>query len=324
MPRYTTIIAVTRALLNAPANNEWIDRYNNYAKILLAAVPRITEQRGKFRIPSPFHTYLNLTNVKGAVIKFQLRYLGQNVADLRYDSANDTMLLSTAGYVKQNNANFSYDGNFTMKSWLDSDAKEFRAYFKCINEWGIARINGGKRNDEHRLESALYTEFEKGMAASKAFGGIQPVQFGNVRMGFPTPLRASKHGAPEYCGSRGGSVDILVRWGIPKSTLCVIELKDENNKGSETPEDVVEQATVYAVFLRELLRSSCGEEWWRLFGFSRQLPKKLHINAMSLMPYGLCSDHSFCGKDYPISGDCIQLHASYFMERIHFQFPFVR
>ncbi len=321
---FAQIIAQTQALLTDPANTEWISRYTQYAATLGQAVQRIEQQRKKFHVPAPFHAYLCLSNAKSANITFQLRYLGQIVALLRYTARDKTLLLSTARYAKQNKANFNYDSVFADKPWHGPEAKAFRAYFKQIDEFGIKRIDGTRPNEEHRLESALYADFENGSAASKAFDGIEPVRFGNVRLPFPTPMGASDHGKPRYCGASGGNIDILVRWKMRKSRLCVIELKDENKKGAETPEQVIEQAIVYAVFLRELLRSPCGAGWWTLFGFSRALPKKLHIDAMSLMPRGIYGNPSFCGKEYPLGDDCIQLHAGYFMERTQFHYPFVR
>lgn len=324
MPRFTKIIDATRMVLNDPSRKEWVDRYQGYARHLTTAIPQIKKQRSKFHVPAPFHAYLNLSRTKGTAINFQLRYLGQIVAELRYDSSDASVLLSTAQYAKQNTKNFDYDFAFTRVPWLGPEAKGFRAYFKRIDEFGVKRIDNGKKNNEHRLESALYTEFERGSSASKAFSGIQPVKFGGVRLGFPTPLTASNHHTVNYSGPRGGNVDILVRWGMPKSRLCVIELKDENKKASETPEDAVEQAIVYAVFLRELLRCPCGAVWWKLFGFSRRLPDTLHIDAMSLMPRGHHDDTSFGGSSYLIDKDCIQLHAAYFMERVSFQYPFIK
>jgi hypothetical protein len=42
----------------------------------------------------------------------------------------------------------------------------------------------------------------------------------------------------------------------------------------------VEQAYIYALTLRHILKSKHGKEWYKLCGFSSNVPAKLHIEAV--------------------------------------------
>ena len=132
----------------------------------------------------------------------------------------------------------------------------------------------------------------------------------------PTPISASKHKAIKYSGASGGGIDILARTGTGgiNTYLCIMELKDENVK-SEPPKDALKQSIAYATFIRELLRSDAGRQWWALFGFKGEIPEKLILYAACLMPSGACNDHSFKDMELEIEGDVIKLHYIYFVEK---------
>ena len=82
-------------------------------------------------------------------------------------------------------------------------------------------------------------------------------------------------------GKKGGGIDILARTKGKK--LTVFELKDEN-KESENISKVLEQSTAYAVFLINLLRSKCGQKWYKIMEFNGAIPKSLTIRVCGAMP----------------------------------------
>jgi hypothetical protein len=200
--------------------------------------------------------------------------------------------------------------------WNSPEGARFRNHFISLENGTLEKPKRKKGNEEHRLESKILTDFNKRSSLEKALVGIQPVTLAGIRFGMPTSVGASGTSeAPVYSKQNGGSIDILARKRARdgKVYLHVIELKDKY----ESPVRVVKQAIQYAVFIRELLRSDSGEDWWRLFGFKRKLPEKLSITAMSLMPAkDKDNDFPFCGE-YPLPGpneDSICLDAGYFIE----------
>ena len=121
----------------------------------------------------------------------------------------------------------------------------------------------------------------------------------------------------KYSG-KGGGIDILTRTGAGgKATrLCIMELKDENKK-SEPPKDAMKQAVAYATFIRELLRSDAGEDWWKLFEFGGKIPRSLELYAACVMPSNDNNDYcSFRDMELNITeNDTIKLHYLYFTEK---------
>lgn len=84
---------------------------------------------------------------------------------------------------------------------------------------------------------------------------------------------------------------------------------------SEPPKDALKQAIAYTSFIRELLRSEAGQEWWTLFGFNGKIPKQLTLYAACVMPSSNCNDYSFRDMTLDIDGDTIKLHYVYFIEK---------
>lgn len=155
------------------------------------------------------------------------------------------------------------------------------------------------------------TEFAKSSSADKQILGIQPVVFECFRISMKTPISASEKKLLKYSKQSGGSIDILARSGQGKGTyLTVIEVKDENNK-KEPPLTALKQAIRYAVFIRELLRSEIGNDWYKLFGFNENVPQKLKIRVACAMPDNY-SDTSFAKTILPIENDLLECHYIYF------------
>jgi len=289
---------------------EWRERYAKYAAKIIENEPFIRTMRSRFREWSPLKLYFNVSSALLAKrrVFFSLRYLGQAVADLI--GHEEKIMLSTKGYDEKNLRDFDCSIQLNNALWKEKSAGEFRSHFK--NRPAIRNKNQ-RNNDEHRIESLLLSEFSK--TKEKMIRNIRPVEIAGVRLQIPTPLKASAKGVVEYASNNGGGIDILARVGTSghNTRLCVIELKDENTK-KEPAEKVLAQALKYSVFIRELLRSDAGTEWYKLFGFSGNVPDKLVIYAVCAMPDINGADISFAGRGYDIEGDVIELHYLYFKE----------
>ena len=291
--------------------SEWVEQYKLYAEEMTANAAFISEKREKFREWAPLYFYINTSKAKNAKSKLTLdvRYMGQNIAALTCDK-NGVVTISTTGYETTNLRDFDCKIKLENTGWKDSVA--FRRFFR---EREQTRNEGKKANAEHKIESMLLTEFSK-KSGEKRLRGIQPVKFaGKIRFSMPTVLSASDHNELKIPESRkGGGVDILARVGSGRNaSLCIIELKDENNS-TEPPELALQQAVEYTVFIRELLRSEAGSFWWKLFGFSKDIPDKLTLYASCAMPARESGkdDESFRGTRFNIDGDIIECHYIYY------------
>ena len=230
--------------------------------------------------------------------------------------------LSTKKYEATNKEDFDCAISLADCDWLSDEASAFRSYF----ENRPAQRNK-KKKEEHRIESLLLSEFGKTSTTDKTLPYIQPVKIDKFRFPMPTPIKASIPWEVTYSGKDGGGIDILARTGKGRGTkLCILELKDEYSK-KEPPKVVMEQAIQYTVFIRELLRSDAGANWWKLFGFGGPIPDKLTLFAACAMPYTNDADTSFAEMEYGIGGDIIKLHYIYFEEannvitKIHTSLP---
>ena len=306
-PDFNDVVRVTRQLLHE--NREWQERYSRYARMILENTPEIEAVRQTFREWAPLYLYMNVSNALRATssVRFELRYLGQTVAEIR---RGKELTLDSAAYDALNLRDFGCDIQAGAIPWDSSGAAAFRRFFK---ERPPARSGEGRGNHEHRLESLLLTELSK--TSSKALPHMRSVRVGGLRFPMPTPLRASNHKEVQYSGQHGGGIDILARAGFGRGAgLCILELKDENTN-REPPRDAVKQALTYAVFIRELLRSEAGRQWWRLFGFGGDIPHCLCLTAACAMPAEGFMDYSFAGLELPVGQDTIALQAIYFTEK---------
>lgn len=297
-------VIITRKLLEK--NREWENRFNEYAKRILANTANIKHKKKLFHEWAPLHLYLNVDQSRKASssVKFCLRYHGQAVADL---SVSDTVALSTETYNDKNARYFGCNHKVT-DTWDSPAAVKFRSFFSSLPH----RIG----NKEHRVESMLLTELSKGKSISKAeaLQWIQPVKIADIaRFQMPTPIKASSN--PICYSRKGGGIDILARVGSgPNTNLCVMEVKDEY-AASEPPKEALAQGVAYATFLRELLRSNSGPLWWKIFGFSRKLPKSLKIHVASVMPPNPNgSSDTTTYQDILIDSDQLKLGYIYFTE----------
>lgn len=309
---YSDVIKKTRELLLVH-KPEWEALWAGYADEISENLPFIEEMRGQFNQWKPLYLYLTTTEAKRAknTVTFQLRYLGHRVAELTAGKSQIT--LSTGSFEKNNKDLFGCEISLKKSDWNGPEAKEFRRHFRDKPE-----DDKSGRKPEHRIESLLLAEFSKKKTSEKALGGIQPVEIAGVRFPMPTPLVACKHGEIKYSGHRGGGIDILARVGTGgRRNLCVIEVKDENKDG-EPATEALEQAIMYTVFIRELLRSKSGATWWKLFGYKGSIPEPLVLYAACAMPYIPDADTSFADADYGINynnkDDKIRSHYIYFKD----------
>jgi hypothetical protein len=230
------------------------------------------------------------------------------VAELIYSG---TPKIDTKKCDVTNERDFGCSIKLLAADWDSPKAAGFRKFFKSLEASGKVSNPG---NEEHRIESLVLTEMAK--TKDKALPYMKPVTIGGLRFPMPTPLRASDHKNVSDAGQYGGGIDVFARAGTGgvNTTLCIMELKDENVP-SEPPKDVIKQALVYTVFIRELLRSKSGEAWWHLFGFSGKIPDKLTLFTVCVMPSNANNDVSFKGEELNIGGeDTAMLHYIYFTE----------
>ncbi len=292
-------------------NPEWERRYNGYAKDLLANFDVIKSNRSRFNEFPPLYFYISTTKAKAAKSKLELdvRYRGQSVAKLKTN--NNSITISTTNKQEANNLrDFNCNIKLNDIDWQDINAIEFRKFFKNRDNSRNDNDNN-KKNEEHNVESLLLSEFSKRNSSNKQITGIQPIKIAGIRFGMPTPLSASNPKSLKYAKQHGGGIDIFARTGKGRATyLTVIEVKDENNN-KEPPKYALKQAIKYAVFIRELLRSDCGENWYKIFGFSGSLPQKLKLCAVCAMPDDTL-DKSFAKQTYLIGDDKIECHYIYF------------
>ena len=290
-------------------NSEWKERYKGYAQTLLTNSDSIAEYRSRFKEITSLRYYISTTNAKKAKSKLLLdvRYRGQSVATLT--ATKNDISISTKGKNDNNKNHFSCDVELDDDSWKSDKAREFRKKFS--NRYDT-RNDTKKSNDEHHVESLLLSEFSKRNGAEKSIIGIQPVKICGNRFGMPTPVSASNHVNPlKYSNQYGGGIDIFARTGRGRLTyLTVIEVKDKN-KPIEPPKYALKQAIQYAVFIRELLRSESGEDWYKIFGFKGPVPKKLKIRTACAMPDDI-PEKSFAEKSFTIGIDEIECHYIYF------------
>jgi len=293
-------------------NTEWILRYAEYAEKINANSDKIKNlKKNRFHEWAPLYLYMNVTQAKSQM-EFSLRYLGQDVAKLKVTT--DKITISTKGFIEKNKRDFDCDIKLEDSEWKSVNAANFRRHF---SNYSKRTRNSGKENEEHRIESLLLTGFSKKSSIDKILCNIQPVKIAGIaRFQMPTPLGASDINKLKYSGSGGGGIDIICRFGKANTTkLCIMELKDENNS-KEPPVKVIQQSLAYATFIRELLRSNSGQEWWKIFGFNGKLPDHLELYVACIMPSIDKNDTSFANKIIGTAEDSFRLHYLYFQEVI--------
>jgi len=260
-------------------NQEKIDStLASWLSELTLCIKKVRADKDLFHQWSPLRIYISLVGVKTKKPKFSVRFLGQEVGNIIVDNGTASLCISATHY-KNNQAWFAPhhpkgSGDFGLApgkyEWKKAEAKIFRRDFKDVQK--SPHVKTGI--PEHRIESAFIEEMESGKKSKFQgnVGFIQPVKVARCSLQFPLPVSASK-GYPEL---KFGHIDILARRGYGRNVkLSVWELKSPG-----VLSHAVEQAYIYALTLRHILKSGHGKEWYKLCGFSSNVPTRLHIEAV--------------------------------------------
>ena len=267
-------------------NQEWIDRYAGYAKVITDKEDDIMEMRRCFYQRKPLYVYSTISDATNAKtkrknkIEYDLRFHGQSIASIIVENT-EVSLIETEEQHKNTESHFGFKYEKLHSGKTDWDGLEARKFRQVFN--GQTKKNLPGKSPEHFLESKLLLEFSKKCGAGKYLHNIQPVKLAGAYFQMPTPLTASED-KPKYSGRYGGGIDILSRVRCKGKKLCVMELKDENKAG-EPPEKAMQQVVAYAVFVAHLLRSKSRNNWYKIFGFKGNIPTGgLEIIASIIMP----------------------------------------
>lgn len=280
---YSEVIKKTKHLIES--EEEWIARYKKYIKKINDNREQLKEARNKFIVPKPFKLYMPISKAMNSV--FNLRFCGQDVADLKINTDNEVVIRFNKKakniFELMSSEDKKYFENLEDKfyPWTGEEANRFR---KIVKAFPTEKLCG---QPEHKLESDLLDNYLQKSSQGKEILNIQPITMlkGSGFFQMPTPLKASnaKDGIIEYSAEKGGGIDILARIGSGNTHLAIIELKDKYEK-NEPPEKAICQAIAYATFIRELLRSESGEKWWEFFRFGGDIPRSLKLFAIISMP----------------------------------------
>lgn len=320
---YIEVIKKTKHLIDS--EREWIARYRKYIKTINDNHEQLKEARHAFYVPKPFKLYMPISKAMNSV--FNLRFCGQDVADLKINTDNKVSIRFNKKAKDIFKLMSSEDKKYFNKlkddfyPWKGKEARRFRRIFK---EFSSEKLCG---QPEHKLESYLLDNYLQKSSQGKEILNIQPITMleGSGFFQMPTPLKASgaKNGIDniKYANFHGGGIDILARVGRGIGTqLAILELKDENIS-SEPPEEAIKQAIAYATFVRELLRSEVGKTYWRFFGFTRKLPEKLALKAIIVMPYKNGINTDFAKISLPIPGTTDSIKLGYIYRKDDGQAP---
>ena len=283
-------------------DNSWVKRFSDYAKDIKDENDTITEIKENFHKSPNLNLYTCISDIKNK--RINIRYKGQSVGYIKKD---DKLKLQVNKTQKKR---FNLEDKLHLEEelncdWDSPEATKFRKYFSQDIE--------SKGQIEHRFESMLIEEFAKKSSKDKELCNIQPVRvYNQLAFQMTTALKASDKEIRMATNARAGGIDILsrVKHGV-ETNLCVIELKKDVLKDDKHADIVRAQGLAYAVFLRELLRSSCGEEWYKIFGYSGKIPEKLIINVCIAMPEGEYKP-KVEPKDIKIGNDILSFKSLFF------------
>lgn len=251
-------------------NKEWETRYQRYIEELIT----ISSMKSTFRLPPEISKHRRITDRDRYI--YDLRFVGHSIGTLRILKGKPQICIN-----KQMSGNFGYvvdeKASEEWYEWDSKAAKDFRSYFhKC------QKTSYATSSREAKIQEMLLNE----MCANKRrsnLTNIRPVLLDRAYFTMPTPLKASTH-APSYADCKGGGIDILAHVGKGKGcNLGIIELKDEYNE-REPQKEVMKQALTYATFIAHLLRSSIGQDWWKLLEFNGEMRKQLKLYVLTFMP----------------------------------------
>lgn len=291
-----SILADTRA--------DWESRYAQYASNIINKSEQLRKCKSQFNQCPPLYLYSTI----GKPNHFQLRYKGQTVAGITIEK-NGLLLKRTEKEIASTTKYFDYPPQWRTTPWRGKEATAFRKHFQKLDK------KFEPRQLEHKYECMMLTEMEKQDKSSKFLGtyhGIQPVKIADIsRFQLRTPISASKKGKTYSNNAQGGGIDILARIGRGSANLSIFELKRPE---VETVQETIEQGLAYTVFLRELLRSTSGPEWYQIFGYTSPIPQKLTLNCIALMHHHTPKPN-FSHEILNLENDEIHLHHMFYEVR---------
>ena len=305
-------------LLKKQHYKEWKELYEKYANGIIKNLEKIKKIKAKFHQWKPLYLYMSIGESYKSGATFNLRYLGQAVADLKISSGKIYLKDDKTKATNYRDFGCNVQIGSENREWRKAKAINFRKHFSTCPQ---RSKNSNKSNEEHRIESMLLTEFSKHRAKdkNKVFHYIKPVKIAKIaRFQMPTPFSASKKSV-KYVGGRGGGIDIIARVGRGRGNgtkFCIMEVKDQYLK-KEPPKSAIKQALVYATFIRELLRCDNGDKWWEILGREGRVPQKIVLCVACAMPFpdnNRITDKSFGGMQLNIGEDIFELHYVYFKE----------
>jgi hypothetical protein len=241
----------------------------------LSDAKRAIEDRAAFKQWRPLRVYISISGLRKA--SFSLRFLGQEVGVITVEHESAVLRIGKRQY-ENNNKWFAVHDHAPKEfgllpgayPWQGPEARKFRGDFQRVST--CVDIRPGI--PEHLLESKYIKEMEpsrRSLFVPQVYQ-IRPVKIANCPLQLPLPLSASK-GYPEF---RTGHVDILARRGHGRAVrLSVWELKKPRALSH-----AAEQAYIYALTLRHVLRSGHGPAWYHLCGFRNRIPAKLTVEAV--------------------------------------------
>ena len=258
-------------------DNGWKKQFTDYAQKIASQEKTSQRLKKSFHKNPNLNLYTSISDILGNK-GINLRYKGQSVAYLK-DKKGILTLYTTKEQARTNKEYLGWTKELDCE-WNSLEAAEFRKHFSRNIE---------KRGQvEHRFESMLIEEFAKKNSKNKKLCNIQPVRiYNHLAFQMKTVLSASGKKVRLSKSARAGGIDILARVKHGGQTnLCVIELKKDSVKDDAAAHIIRGQGLAYAVFLRELLRSDSGKIWYKIFGYSRNLPNSLNIDVCIAAPKG--------------------------------------
>ena len=258
-------------------------RFLKYYQEILANNELIIKYRQKFNMKGYLRAYINVTQAKSKSPEFSIRYGGQEVALMRFNTKEEIFYLhfNEKKHAKNNKKYFRFDIKPGKYEWKYSpEAKEFRKRFEKIPSVESHGIG------EHCYESFILDELQN-PKKDKFCGNykyIRPVLIaGKIPFQMPVPIAASG-GTPKYQkGPQAGHIDILARHGKSKPALTVIELKKPGGKYDKA----LSQAVIYTLTLSYLIQkkdSDLGITLWRLCGYGGNIYSKVKFNSVVAIP----------------------------------------
>ena len=288
------------------SNTDWVEVYKNYAEDMLENKSKIEECKKRFNVPKPLECYVTLGNIAKGKTIYDLRYLGQSVGEIHIENDKPILVVSEKK-AEASEKYFGYEiGGISGELWATgAKAKAFRNFYKKV-------VDKEKfpRQKEHMVEAKMFQELSKSTGIDKQLKYIQPIKFAGCFTHMKTAVAASKSKDGHLSVTNaGGEIDIFCRRKINprESRLTVIEVKDKVER-NESFEEAMFQAISYAVFVRELLKSSAGSMWMQIWGMNSKKTDGITINAVVAIPISNEVVPDFHGQKILLENDIIELH----------------